>query len=337
MAVKSYQTSPDGYRALHELAGVGAVAPRGQIALSGSERASYLQGLLTNDIAALTPGSGCYSAWLTPQGRMLTDLHVFESGDMMLLDVPGDELAATLQRLDQFLFSEDVQFADLSESLRAVWLHGPAAARIIEETVSGVAALAGWPAYRNTRGQFGGAPAVVARVDQLGVPGFCVYVGPAQVEALLAAFHDAGAPSIDAASLEAARIEAGYPVFGVDMTHETIPLEAGIEGRAISLTKGCYVGQEVIIRVLHRGQGRVAKKLMALRIEGEVPDRGARLFGKDRDVGVITSAALSPEHGAIALAYLHRDFIAPGTGVEIETPAGRVPATVTERPIPPVA
>ena len=335
--MKSYQTSPDGYRTLHELAGVGAVAPRGQIALSGTERASYLQGLLTNDIAALTPGSGCYSAWLTPQGRMLTDLYVFESGDMMLLDIPGEELAATLQRLDQFLFSEDVQFASLSETLRAVWLHGPAAARIIEGTVSGVAALAEWPQYRNARGQFGGAPAVVARVDQLGVPGFCVYAAPAQVEALLAAFHDAGAPAIDAASIEAARLEAGYPVFGVDMTHETIPLEAGIEGRAISLTKGCYVGQEVIIRVLHRGQGRVAKKLMALRIEGDVPDRGARIFGKDREIGAITSAALSPRYGTIALAYLHRDFLTPGTDVEVETAAGRVPARVTERPILPAA
>ena len=335
--MKSYQTSPDGYRTLHELAGVGAVAPRGQIALSGSERASYLQGLLTNDIAALVPESGCYSAWLTPQGRMLTDLHVFESGDMMLLDVPADELDATLQRLDEFLFSEDVQFANLSETLRAVWLHGPAAAPIVEKTVGGVTALAAWPDYRNARGQFGGEPAVVARVDQLGVPGFCVYVAPAQAEALLAAFHNAGAPSIDEAWIDAARIETGYPIFGVDMTHETIPLEAGIEGRAISLTKGCYVGQEVIIRVLHRGQGRVAKKLMALRIDGDVPDRGARLYGKDREIGTITSAALSPTHGTIALAYLHRDFLAPGTDVEVETSAERVRATVTERPIPPAA
>ena len=87
--------------------------------MSGADRASYLQGLLTNDIQALTPGTGCYAAWLTPQGRMLTDLHVFESGDMILLDVPADELAATLQRLDQFLFSEDVQLADLSGTLAA--------------------------------------------------------------------------------------------------------------------------------------------------------------------------------------------------------------------------
>ena len=91
--------------------------------------------------------------------------------------------------------------------------------------------------------------------------------------------------SVSHEALEAARIEAGYPIFGVDMTDDTIPLEAGIEDRAISMTKGCYVGQEVIIRVLHRGHGRVARKLVALRIDGLVPERGARLFAADRDVG----------------------------------------------------
>ena len=132
-------------------------------------------------------------------------------------------------------------------------------------------------------------------------------------------------------AIEAARVEAGYPVFGVDMTDDTIPLEAGIEDRAISLTKGCYVGQEVIIRVLHRGHGRVVRKLVGLRIEGKVPQRGARLFAADRDVGFVTSAAESPRLGTIAMGYLHRDFLAAGTKVEAATDGGRVPATVTER------
>jgi tRNA-modifying protein YgfZ len=335
--VESYQTSPDGYRAVYERAAIGAIAPRAQIGVAGNDRAAYLQGLLTNDIPALTAGAGCYSAWLTPQGRMLTDLHVFESGDMMLLDVPADQLEPTLQRLDQFLFSEDVQLANLSESLRGIWVHGPGTPAIIEKVVGGVSGLAGWADYRNQRGEFSGAPAVVARVDQLGVPGFCVYVAPSEEGPLLAAFRDAGAISIDASAIAAARIEAGYPVFGVDMTEETIPLEAGIEQRAISFTKGCYVGQEVIIRVLHRGHGRVAKKLMALRVAGDVPAAGAKLFGKGREVGVVTSAARSPRHGVIALGYLHRDFTAPGTGVEVDVAGERVTAKVTERPIPSAA
>jgi len=110
-------------------AGIGAVSARAQIAVAGKDRAAYLQGLLTNDIQALTAGTGCYAAWLTPQGRMITDLHVLESGDMILLDVPAELGQSLIERLDQFLFTEDVQLASLTASLRAVWIHGPAAAR----------------------------------------------------------------------------------------------------------------------------------------------------------------------------------------------------------------
>jgi folate-binding protein YgfZ len=331
--VESYQTSPDDYRALREGAATGAVEPRGQIAVAGKDRAQYLQGLLTNDIVALGAGTGCYSAWLTPQGRMLTDLHVFESGDTILLDVPVAEIQPTLQRLDQFLFSEDVQCADLAGRLRGVWVHGPAAAAAVESAVHGINNLDTWADYHNSRAEFGGAPAVVGRVDQLGVPGYCVYVAPAQETAVLAAFAQAGARPAQPAALEAARIEAGYPLFGADMTGDTIPLEAGIESRAISFTKGCYVGQEVIIRVLHRGHGRVAKKLMTLRVEGDVPARGAKLFAGDREVGVVTSAARSPRLGTIALGYLHRDFLAPGTSVQVDAAGHRTPAIVSERPM----
>ena len=117
------------------------------------------------------------------------------------------------------------------------------------------------------------------------------------------------------------------------MTTDTIPLEAGIEDSAISLTKGCYVGQEVIIRVLHRGHGRVARKLVGLRVEGPVPPRGAKIFGGDREIGFVTSAASSPRAGTIALGYVHRDFLEPGTAVGIDTGAGRSRAVVTPRSI----
>ena len=336
-AVKSYQTSPDHYRAIHDGAAIGALGSRGQIAVAGKDRASYLQGLLTNDIQALTAGTGCYSAWLTPQGRMLTDMHVFESGDMILLDVPADQLPSTLQRLDQFLFTEDVQLADLAGSLHGVWLHGPHAAATVERVVTGLTGLAEWADYRNARAEFEGTPAVIARVNQLGVPGFCIYIAPTHDAALLDRLHQAGAVEADRATLEAARIEAGYPLFGIDMAEDTIPLEAGIEQRAISFTKGCYVGQEVIIRVLHRGHGRVAKKLVGLHVEGEVPAAGAKLWSGTREVGAVTSAAASPGHGAIALGYLHRDFVTAGTPVEVEENGARAAATVTERPIPTAA
>jgi folate-binding protein YgfZ len=321
------------YTAIHEGAVLGALAPRRQIAVSGNDRASYLQGLLTNDVQALSAGSGCYSAWLTPQGRMLTDLDVLESGDMILLDVPADLAESTLQRLDDFLFSEDVRLASLEGSLTSVWLHGPEAALLLEVALSGVEGLAGWGDYRLAKALFHGAPVVVARMDRLLVPGFCVYVEPTIHAALVDVLVGGGVRAVDAGAIEAARIEAGYPLFGVDMTEDTIPLEAGIEQRAISFSKGCFVGQEVIIRVLHRGHGRVARKLVGLRIDGPSVPRGARLVAGEREIGKVTSAAESPELGAIALGYVHRDFVDPGTAVEVALDGTRLAATVAARPI----
>jgi folate-binding protein YgfZ len=325
------------YQAIREGAVIGAIAPRLQIAVAGKDRAAFLQGLLTNDIPALVPGTGCYAAWLTAQGRMLTDMHVLESGAMILLDVPASTAAATVERLEQFLFSEDVQIGSLAEALTGVWIHGPLAAAALERALDGAAGLGEWAAYRHAQLAFDGLPVSVARIDQLGVPGYCVYLEPAREERLAAALEAAGARRVGVEALEAARVEAGYPVFGIDMTETTIPLEAGIESRAISLTKGCYVGQEIIIRVLHRGGGRVAKKLVGLRIDGP-PDggphtvggphigRGAKLFSGEREIGEVTSVAQSPRAGTVALGYVHRDFAAPGTVVQAGD--ARRPATV---------
>ena len=321
----------DHYRAIREGAAIGAVAERRQVGLTGADRASYLQGLLTNDIQALAPGSGCYSAWLSRDGRMLTDMHVLASVGMILLDVPAAELQPTLQRLEQFIFSEDVQVASLADSLRTVWVHGPRAAPIIEAAIHGADGLVRWPIYHHE--PIGSQGIVAARIDQLGVPGYCLFVEPAAESQLSAALAAAGAAVADAEAIEAARIEAGYPVFGVDLSADTIPLEAGIEERAISFTKGCYVGQEIIIRVLHRGGGRVARKLVGLRLESPAT-RDAKVFAGDREVGVITSAAVAPVIGPIALGYLHRDFVAAGTSVDVDTPSGRVAAPVAARPTP---
>jgi folate-binding protein YgfZ len=327
--IKDHQT-------LREGAVIASIAPRSAIGLSGNDRASYLQGLLTNDIQSLQAGTGCYSAWLTPQGRMITDMHVLEGDGTLLLDVPRDLLDSVISRLDQFLFGEDVQLQSLADSLAAVWVHGPQAARVLEAVLD-AKSLDAWEAYRHERLAFEGSPVVVARIDQLGVPGYCVYVEPARREALTAALERAGAVQAGVEAVEAARIESGYPVFGVDMTDDTIPLEAGIEDRAISFSKGCYVGQEIIIRVLHRGGGRVARRLVGLRIDGERPASGARLYAGEREVGRITSAAESPRLGAIALGYVHRDFTEPGSRLEVEIDGGRRPATVTARPIPSAA
>jgi folate-binding protein YgfZ len=323
----------DDYTTIREGAALVSGDPRARIAVSGKDRASYLQGLLTNDIQALTAGSGCYSAWLTPQGRMITDLHVLESGDMILLDIPAALREQVLQRLDQFIFSEDVQLGDLTDALRAVSLHGPRAASVVASVVSGIPNAGEWAQYQNARAEWAGTTLVIARIDQLGVPGFTIYVDSAREADLVAALERHGARRVGQDAADAARVEAGYPLFGIDMDDDIIPLEAGIEPRAISFSKGCYVGQEVIIRVVHRGHGRVARRLVGLRLEnGGSLARGARIHAGGKDAGFVTSTAQSPRFGTIALGYVHRDFVAPGTSVEIETGTGRTGATVSALP-----
>jgi tRNA-modifying protein YgfZ len=306
---------------------IGQVGPTAPIGVSGRDRASFLQGLLTNDIVALGPGQGCYAAWLTPQGRMLTDLYVFESGDAILAEVPLGEHAATLARLERFLFSEDVQIADLSSVLRSVWLHGAEAATVLE-TATGLSNVAGWSQGQNARAEVAGMAVSLARIDQLGVAGFCLHVEASQHQALLSTLERLGARSVPQEFIDAARVDAGYPLWGTDLTPETIPLEAGLEARAISRSKGCYVGQEVIIRVLDRGQGRVVRRLVSLRLEDSVPAPRAKAFVGDREVGWVTSAARSHRSGPVALAYLHRDTARVGAVVDIEIDAQRASATV---------
>ena len=314
--------------AVREGAALGSISPRAQIAVAGPDRATYLQGLLTNDIQALAEGSGCYAAWLSPHGRMLTDMHVLQSSGMLLLDVPAGQASAVLARLEQFLFSEDVRIESLVEAMTSVWVHGPQAASVVSRVVSGFSRIAEWPDYHHDTATFEGDPISVARIDQLGVPGYCVFLPRAGEAQFVAAAIEAGARVVGAEALDAARIEAGYPLFGVDMTDDTIPLEAGIEQRAISFTKGCFVGQEVVIRVLHRGGGRVVKKLVGLTLSGTAAV-GEKILSGEREIGTVTSVATSPRFGVVALGYVHRDFIAPGTAVQI----GGQPATVSDLPM----
>ena len=140
-------TSEQQYRQIVEGAAIGELVPTVQLAVAGADRASFLQGLLTNDIQALAEGSGCYAAWLTPQGRMLTDMHVLESDGMILLDVPAAQAEATAARLEQFLFSEDVKIGSLAGALATVWVHGPGAAAALERSLDGASGLGDWPQY----------------------------------------------------------------------------------------------------------------------------------------------------------------------------------------------
>ncbi len=330
MPQHSTSLSGDGYRAARDRAAFFERLDRARIIVSGVDRASYLHGLLTNDITALTPGHGCYAAYLTPQGRMITDLFVYELGDVMLVVVPRPTRDTVLARFDQFIFSEDVRLGDVTDTFVETAVVGPQAGTLVARVLEGVQAdaLDAMGEHGNARATFSGQPAIVVRVADTGEPGFSLLVEQAQNAALHAALSAAGATASDRSTAETLRIESGVPRFGADLDEDTIPLEAGIESRAISFTKGCYVGQEVIIRVMHRGHGRVARKLVGLELPADaaVPSAGTEVRSGDRAIGRVTSAAYSPARGRpIALGYVHRDFVPPGTEVQVDgTPASVV-------------
>jgi len=276
--------SLDGYRALRTDGGVARRTDRGVLTITGADRAAWLQGLVTNDVASLAPGETRYAAYLTPQGRMITDLNVTSRADRLLLDVPAPLAASLRERLDGLIFAEDAQVLDSSATLEVWSSIGPNDGAITDVIVE-----AGQP-------------------------------------------HGVSYPEINLDTFEVVRIERGLPRFLADMDTETIPLEAGIEDRAISFTKGCYVGQEVIVRVTHRGGGRVAKKLVRWKADPSaavVPLSGARIFSEARDIGRLTSAAFSPGREAVVgLGYVHRDFVDPGTEVTVVWNDSRSKVTV---------
>ena len=343
-------TDLEAYRAARQRAAFIDLSARGRIVLRGDDRASWLQGLLTNDVAALDTGEGCYSAWLTPQGRMTADMNVVNLGGELLLDVDASVTARLLDRLRELVFTEDVTVEDRTAAWRAVGVHGPEAVRIVADVVRPAAggtpveaeALGRQPEHRQWFGRFGDARVAAVRSNEIGEIGFVLYADAAAARPLAEALAAAGAAGLDAETFAVLRLEAGRPAFPGDMDDSTIPLEAGIEARAVSQTKGCYVGQEVIVRILHRGQGRVARRLVGLLLDdGPPPDAGAPLFAADRPdaepVGRVTTARRSPALGrTIALGYVKRELAAPGTGLAAQQSGRRVAAVVAARPFLPL-
>lgn len=316
------ETFRDEYRALH----AGAVwvdrsARDARLDVRGPDAAEWLQGLLTQEVKALKAGEGAYAAYLTPQGRMVADVRVLRRDDGFLLEAVAAVRDTLLSRLDQFVIMEDVTIADASETLGVVTVMGPKSASLVS-AITGVegARLEALPEHAHLALE--GPATFVAASREFGVPGFDLFAPVAQ----LADWRKAVASRAMAAGeqlLEVARIEAGRPRFGIDMHEDTIPLEAGIEPRAISFDKGCYVGQEVVIRILHRGQGRVARRLIWLERpapEGSVVwPAGTPVTLGEKTVGAVSSACWSPaREGLLGMAMVHRDATEAGTVVSID-------------------
>jgi folate-binding protein YgfZ len=324
--------APREYLAARAGAGLIDLSARARIVVRGADRKSFLHALLTNDIALLAAGSGCYAALLTPQGRMIADMNVFELGDVMLIDVRREVRDMVLQRFDQLIFSEDVQLGDVSDAWGCVGVYGPRAAAIAGGVLG--ADLAAFGDFQNARLEQDGELVVTARRDALGLPGFLLFAAASAMPGLARSLHGGGAVVLPDHVVETLRVEAGEPALLVDMGDDTIPTEAGIEATAVSYLKGCFPGQEVLVRIRDRGHGKVVRKLVGLTLDGgAAPAAGNTIVGGGKEIGHVTSAVMSPLLGKpIALGYVHRDFVSPGTAVAIVSGDARLAATVAELP-----
>ena len=291
------------YRLLREEAGFVERPGPALIAIRGADAAEYLEGQLTNEIEALAPGEGRYAALLDRKAHIQGDMRVLRrSADEILLALEAAARDAVVRHLDMYRIGREVEVEDLSADHGLVSVIGPAATAALA-----IAPLGAEHAHREER--IGEASCLAVATD-LGVD---LLVGASAREAILAALEAAGVEPVSEDAAEILRIESGRPRFGREMGPQAMPAEAGIVDRAVSFTKGCYMGQEPVARLHHRG--RPNRHLRGLRLESPATAGESVRLG-DRAVGVIGTAVLSPVHGPIALAILRREA-EPGTTVTV--------------------
>lgn len=292
------------YRVLRESAGVLERDERRLLACRGPDAVAYVHDQITNDVESLETGYGCYAALLDRKGRMQTDLRVLRiADDEVLLECDQVGRAALGLHLGTYRVGRDVDFEDRAESHSVLSVIGPAAVEAI-----GAGPLGAENAHREV--EVRGAPVRAVATD-LGADLICPSGDVAKVREALGG---AGAEAVGAEAAEILRVEAGRPRFGREMTTATIPQEAGINDRAVSFTKGCYIGQETVARLHYKGKPN--RHLRGLRLTALV-EAGASVSLGARELGSVGTAVLSPVHGPIALAILRREA-EPGVTVAIE-------------------
>jgi folate-binding protein YgfZ len=291
------------YRALTESCGLVDRSERGKLALTGTGAKEFLAGQVTNDTEALVPGEGCYAAFLTPKGKMLGDLRILDRGEELLLDTERSALQALFDMIRRFKIGYDVQLHKRTVERGLLSLLGPDAPRIaVAETLPAVE-------HANAAVEIDGIAAVVARTDT-GVDLIC---DAADTEQLIRVLRDRGAAPVSEDASEILRVERGRPRYGIDLDETVIPQEAGLNERAVSFTKGCYVGQETVARLYYKGKPN--RHLRGLRLSTPT-EPGAELCLGERSVGRLTSSVLSPAHGPIGLALVRREA-EPGMSVSV--------------------
>ena len=282
------------YRALTEGCGLLDRSERGKLALTGADAAEFLQGQVSNDVEALAPGQGCYAAFLTPKGKMLGDLRILHLGDELFLDTERTSLQELFNLIMRFKLGREVELYKRTLERGLLSLIGPDA-----RAVAGATTLGG-AEHDSASAVLGGRPVRLVATD-VGVDVVC---DSAYTDEIAAALRTAGAVPVSEAAAEVVRVEHGRPRYGVDLDDSVIPQEAGLNERAVSFTKGCYVGQETVARLFYRGKPN--RRLRGLRLGAPV-ERGEPLHFGEREVGRVGSAVVSPVHGPIALALVRRE------------------------------
>ena len=309
------------YRAMREGCGLLDRSERAKLLVEGPDAAEYLQGQLTNDVEALEPGAGCYAALLDRKGRMQADLRVLRLSPTTIWLDSEPEAGQTLSRhLELYRVGREVELRDVSAEHSILSLIGPQAAELFEGAPRGAE-------HSHGECERGGVDCRAVVTDV----GLDLIAAAADAQALSEELLGAGAEQVSPAAAEIIRVESGRPKFGAEMTSATIPEEAGINERAVSLTKGCYIGQETVARLHYKGKPN--RHLRGLRLDSESRAGTAIQLG-DRDVGLLGSAVLSPALGPVGLAILRREaapgdrvIIGDGEGAEVvELPFAEPPA-----------
>jgi tRNA-modifying protein YgfZ len=310
------------YAVISEGAGMVDRSARGKVDVTGPDAAEYLQGQVTNDVLALGGGDGCYAALLDPKAHIMADMRILSGGpEELWLDTEPQALEPLLSHLRMYKIGRRVEVADRTPERAILSLIGPAAIALAARATGADAPVA---EHRWTAGRVGGTSVRIA-ATALGAD----VLAPAEAaEAVRTALLAAGAQEVGDEAVEVLRVERGIPRYGVDMTADNLPGEAGIVDRAVSFTKGCYIGQEPVARMYHRG--RPNRHLRGLRLETPVA-RGAPLRDGEREVGRLTSVVESPRLGPLGLALIRRE-VEPGARLSAAAGAGDASAVVVELP-----
>lgn len=301
---------------------------RGRLRLSGRDRQTFLQGMVSNDVA-VSPGQGCYTFVLDATGHVLADARVLCAPDYLLLDVEPGRAAFVAETLDRYLIMEKCRIEDVTGETGQLFVGGPQSAGVLNEI--GIVHAGGWTEGQNAVTHLGDDPVLVAATRLIPGPAFDLYGSPAALDKFAQQLAGVGAQEVDAEWLDARRIEAGVPRFGVDMDEKVLAPETGQQARAISYKKGCYIGQEIVARIDARGHTNRTLAGFVMPGHDAPPAPGTPVIASadGKEIGRVTSAAVSPALNQIlVLGYVRREHAAPGTPVTI---AGQ-PAAVAALP-----